>query len=164
MSKTKSSKIPHYELLYIVSNKFTEEESKQIAEKVSKIIADNGGTITLQDDWGKRRLAYPIDNFYHGYYGLFEFDLTGEKLAQVDRLLRMSPDVLRHQIVTKRVKTAEEIAQEKKIAEKIAAKAPAKEKKEEKEKSKAKEEDKDKINLTDLDDKLDKILDTDSLL
>lgn len=150
-------------MLYIVSNQFTEEEVKPIAEKVSKIISDNGGNITLTEDWGKRRLAYPINNFYHGYYGLVEFDLAGENLAKVDRLLRMSADVLRHQIVAKRVKTAEEIEREKKIAEKIAAKLPKEEVVEDKA-AKEKDKDKDKITLTDLDDKLDKILDTDSLL
>ena len=108
MSKTKSSKIPHYELLYLISNQFTEEEVKPIAEKINKIISDNGGNITLAEDWGKRRLSYPINNFYHGYYGLVEFDLAGEQLAKVDRFLRMSSDILRHQIVSKKLKTAEE--------------------------------------------------------
>ncbi len=161
MSKTKSSEIPHYELLYIVSNKFSEDEVKPIAEKVTKIITDNGGKITLNQDWGKRRLAYAIKGFYHGYYQLVEFDLIGESLNKVDRSLRMSNEVLRHQIVAKKIKTPEEIEKEKKIAEKIAAKN-AEEEKNENEKEKAK--DKDKIDLKDLDDKLDKILDTDSII
>ena len=164
MSKTKSSKIPHYELLYLISNQFTEEEVKPIAEKINKIISDNGGNITLAEDWGKRRLSYPINNFYHGYYGLVEFDLAGEQLAKVDRFLRMSSDILRHQIVSKKVKTAEEIEKEKKIAEKIAAKLPKEEAEPKATKENDKDKDKDKITLTDLDDKLDKILDTDSLL
>ena len=68
MSKTKSSKIPHYELLYIVSNKYSEEELEPIKNKVNKIIEENGGKITFSEDWGKKKLCYPIKHFSYGYY------------------------------------------------------------------------------------------------
>ena len=54
MAKNKKSVTPHYELLYIISNKFTEEEIKPIIEKVSKVITDNKGEITYTEDWGKK--------------------------------------------------------------------------------------------------------------
>lgn len=163
MSKTKSSVIPRYELLYIVSNKFSEDEVKPIVEKVNKSIADNGGTIVSSADWGKKRLAYPIDGFYYGYYSLVEFEMPGENLAKVDRMIRMSNEIVRHQTVTKKVKSAEAIARDQKIAEKIAAKT-IEEEKVVAAKEKAKEKDKDKIDLKDLDDKLDKILDANDLI
>lgn len=161
MSKVKSGETPHYELLYLISNKFSEDEVKPIIEKINSIIVNNQGKITLTEDLGKKRLAYPIKSFRYGYYNLVEFDLVGEDLINVDRALRMMNEVLRHQIVTKVVKTAEQIAQDKKIAEKIAARTV----KEEKEvKEKIKETDKEKVDLKDLDEKLDKILETDDLL
>ncbi|MBI4779550.1 30S ribosomal protein S6 [Candidatus Falkowbacteria bacterium] len=161
MSKVKSGETPHYELLYIISNKFSEDEVKPIIEKVNSFILNNQGKITLAEDLGKKRLAYPIKGFRYGYYFLTEFDLTGESLINVDRALRMMNEVLRHQIITKTVKTAEQIAQDKKIAEKIAARNI----KEEKEiKEKIKETDKEKVDLKDLDEKLDKILETNDLL
>jgi small subunit ribosomal protein S6 len=161
MSKVKSGETPHYELLYLISNKFSEDEVKPIIEKINSIIVNNQGKITLTEDLGKKRLAYPIKGFRYGYYNLVEFDLVGENLINVDRALRMMNEVLRHQIVTKVVKTAEQIAQDKKIAEKIAARTV----KEEKEvKEKIKETDKEKVDLKDLDEKLDKILETDDLL
>lgn len=163
MSKTKSSNIPHYELLYIVSNKFSEDEVKPIIERVNKIITDHEGKITMSMDWGKKRLAYPIDGLYYGYYNLVEFDLAGENLIKIEKLLRMANDIVRHQVVTKKIKSAEALAQDKKIAEKIAAKVAAEEKTVV-EKAKTKEKDKDKIDLKDLDDKLDKILDTNELI
>jgi len=163
MSKTKSSKIPHYELLYIVSNKFSEDEVKPIVEKINKAISDNGGTITFSEDWGKKRLAYSIEGFYYGYYLLAEFDMPGEKLAGLDRFLRLSNEIVRYVTVAKKVRSAAEIARDQKIATKIAAKT-IEEEKVAQEKTTAKEKDKDKIDLKDLDDKLDKILDSSDLL
>ena len=161
MSKVKSGETPHYELLYLISNKFSEDEVKPIIEKVNSLILNNQGKITLSEDLGKKRLSYPIKGFRYGYYILAEFDMAGESLINVDRALRMMNEVLRHQIITKIVKTAEQIVQDKKIAEKIAARNI----KEEKEvKEKIKETNKEKVDLKDLDEKLDKILETNDLL
>ena len=170
MSKTKSSELAHYELLFIVPNKFTEDESKAIVKKVEGMIVKEGGKITYREDWGKRKFAYEIQKYDHGYYSLFEFDLEGINLAKIDRALRMSNEILRHQIVVKQVKTEKQVAKEKEILAKIAAKNIAKEedaKVEEEAKEKkeqAKDKDKDKVDLKDLDEKLDNILDTDDLL
>ncbi len=161
MAKTKKIEIPHYELLYLISNQYTEDELKPIAEKVNDIIGRSGGKITLKEEWGKKRLAYPIKGFYYGYYNLVEFDSEGSKLSEVNRSLEMMNEVLRHQIVAKKVKTAKEIEEDRMIAQKIAARtAEAKKETEEKERAK----DKRKIDLGDLDEKLDKILDTEDLL
>ena len=161
MSKVKSGETPHYELLYLISNKFSEDEVKPIMEKVSSLIADNQGQITKSEELGKKRLAYPIKGFRFGYYNLVEFDMAGENLINVDRALRMMNEILRQQIVLKAIKTEEQIAQDKKIAEKIAARNVEEEKAV---KEKIKETDKDKVDLKDLDEKLDKILETDNLL
>lgn len=164
MSKTKKSRIPHYEMLYIVSNQFSEDEVKPINEKLHKLIADNQGVITYTEIWGKKRMCYPIKNFGYGYYFLVEFDMAGENLAKVDKILRMSNEILRHQIVAKMKRTAEEIKMEKEKAEKkIVEKKIAEEKEGEKKEEEAKKEAK-KMDLKDLDEKLDKILDTDDLL
>ena len=57
MSKTKKSTKGHYELLFIVPNKFTEDETKQIIAKVDEIIIKSGGEITYREYWGKKKLA-----------------------------------------------------------------------------------------------------------
>lgn len=101
MAKVKSSEIPHYELLYIISNKFSEDELAPIKQKIEKLIANNQGQITFQDDWGKKRLAYPIKHFRHGYYHLLEFDLPADKIKVVGDYLRLSDQILRHQIIKK---------------------------------------------------------------
>jgi small subunit ribosomal protein S6 len=178
MSKVKSSELPHYELLYLLSNKYSETEIKPIMEKVNSLISSNQGKITQSVELGKKRLAYAIKGFRFGYYNLVEFDMPGVNLANVDHALRMMSEILRQQIVTKQVKTEEQINRDKQIAEKIAAKNLAAEKFVQEKISQrnaapidkagaetgAKAADKDKVDLKDLDEKLDKILETDNLL
>jgi small subunit ribosomal protein S6 len=163
MSRTKSSEIPHYELLYIIPNRFTEDEVGPITSKVNKLIEDNGGKVTYQEEWGKKKLAYKIKDSVFGYYYLVEFDLPGSELEKVDKSLRMDREILRYQIVSKKLKTDAEIKEEKKrsesrIKEEVKKEEVAIEKEKEKERSKT------KMDLKDLDEKLDKILDTDDLL
>ncbi|MBU1864723.1 MAG: 30S ribosomal protein S6, partial [Candidatus Omnitrophica bacterium] len=164
--KVKKEGNMHYEMLFIIPNKYTDNEAVEIASKIKTIVSENGGEITHEANWGKKKLAYPIDRNHHGYYNLIEFDAEREKLAKIDRLLRMMSEVLRHQIVRKKLKTIKEIEEEKKIAEKIAAKSMEKIEAEEKEEKAKKQDEKPekKVDLEDLDEKLDKILDTGDLL
>ena len=170
MSKTKTSGATHYEMLFIVPNRFTDDEAKTIAGQVEKIITASDGQITLREYWGKKRLAYEIKHNSFGYYGLFEFDLEGAKLAKIDKDLRLSADVLRHQVVIKKAKTEKEIAKETKIRAKIDSKKAAEGKKLE-EKSRiasssaaaVKTPDK-RVDLKDLDEKLEGILSAKDLI
>jgi small subunit ribosomal protein S6 len=113
MAKNKSSRLPRYELLYIVSNKFTAEETEPVAQKIEDLITANGGTIIYREDWGKRRMSYPIKGFSFGYYRLLECDLAAEKIADIERYLRLSSDILRHQIVKRQPRTVAEILEAK---------------------------------------------------
>lgn len=170
MSKTKAAGATHYEILFILPNKFTDDEAKSLATKVGQTLTDNGGTITHTEYWGKKKLAYEIKHNVYGYYGLFEFDLERESLAKVDQALRLSTDVLRHMIVAKKAKTAEQIARNEAIRAKIDSKKAAEEKqqqektpKEEPKSETPKTEDK-RANLKDLDEKLEGILNAEDLL
>jgi small subunit ribosomal protein S6 len=186
MSKVKSLEKVHYELLYIIPNKFTEDEAKAIDEKIKKQIVAAEGEITYSEDWGKKKLAYQIGAYNHGYYKLAEFDLAGAKMAELDNSLRLSNDVLRHQIVRIVKRTPEKIAADKKKSEELAAikkrlkeggseKSAKPEKAEEKTAGLVVEEKKQpvveerksfkkKTDLKDLDQKLDDILDTKDLI
>ncbi len=173
MSKTKAAGATHYEMLFIMPNKFTDDEAKTVAENVGKVITENGGQITNTEYWGKKKLAYEIKHNAYGYYGLFEFDLEGNMLAKVDQNLRLSADVLRHQIVVKKAKTAEEIARAQVIRAKIDSKKAAAEKQQEVKDKKAstsvtpvsapKAADK-RVDLKDLDEKLEGILNAKDLI
>lgn len=172
MSRVKSSELPHYELLCLFSNKFSETEVEPIKDGVSKLINDQGGQITLEEYWGKRKLAYRVDGFRHGYYYLVEFDLEGPKLNEIANRLRLSKDIIRHQIIKKHKKTEAEVAEDKKIAAKIAARKDEEEKvevakKEAREEARAEEiksENDTRADLKSLDEELDKIIDAANLL
>ncbi len=175
MSKTKEIGANHYEILFIIPNNYTEDEAKKIIQTTEELIKKSGGEITYQEYWGKKKLAYEIKGFHHGYYQLFEFDLNGEKLAALDRKLKLSTEVLRHQIVRRKKRSQEEIEKEKSRQEKSAKnekddkkiEEPVKKAKEEtKTKPVEKKEDKkdDKSNLKDLDEKLEGILDSSDLI
>lgn len=163
MSEEKKTDMAHYEMLCLISNKYSEDELVPIKEKINKVITDSNGKITGEEDWGKKKLAYPIKKFRHGYYYLLEFDIDKEAVKRVDRLFRMMNEILRHQIVKKRIFSEEEMTKEKELTAKIVAKTKVKEEKEA-EAEKAKTIDKDKVELKDLDEKLDKILETEDLL
>jgi len=171
MAKNKSTKISHYEILYIISNKYTKDELKPIIKNVNKIIEDNGGKITYGEDWGKKKLSYKIQNFNYGYYTLVEFDDCKNNVNDINRTLRMTNEVLRHIIVAVKARSAEKIKEENKKSEELSKKQTDKaikkviEKKEEIKKEKPKtQSEKKKVDLKDLDKKLEKILNTDDLL
>ena len=112
MSKVKSDRVPHYELLYLISNKYSETELGSIKEKVEKLITNQEGVITYKEDMGKRRLAYAIKGFRYGYYQVVEFDLPGINLAKLETNFKLDHEILRHQIVKKALKSLEEIKAE----------------------------------------------------
>ena len=122
MSKTKKSEQNHYEMLFIIPNKFTEEEAKVQVAKVEELIASQGGAITYREYWGKKRWAYEIKHNHYGYYSLCEFDIDRAAIAKIDNDLRLSNDVLRHQVVVVPVLSDEERARQKSLSEKLAIK------------------------------------------
>lgn len=153
MSKTKSSDNPRYETLYIVSNKFSEDEVKPIFEKVNRLVTENDGKITKQENWGKKRLSYPIKGFGYGYYGLLEFELPAISAGKLDRSLKLMPEIIRHQTIKLEGEWTRPTREFKDEKPKVKPEKPEKQ-----EKAMSQED------LKDLDEKLDKILETNDLL
>ncbi len=91
----------HYELLYILSGKYAEGETSAVAGRIDDIIKKNDGHITFTQVLDRRKLAYPINHEQHGYYVLTEMDLEPKNLNPFERSLRLSGEVVRHQIVSK---------------------------------------------------------------
>ena len=144
--------INHYELLYLVPATYTEEELVPIKERVKDLIKKFEGEITAEDSFGKKKLAYPIKANHQGYYLLYEFDLDGQNLKELDRSLKLANEVLRHIIISRKPRVAAQV--------KVAVE-PAKPAKVEPPSEKRVEREKGKIKLEDLDEKLDEILEGD---
>ena len=89
-----------YETVMVFSTAITEEETKALVEKFTNLIAKNG-TVESVDEWGKRRLAYPINDENDGYYMLVNFSCEPDFPAELDRVLKITDGVLRSLIVAK---------------------------------------------------------------
>lgn len=63
--------------------------------KVQKIVTDNGGKVTSEDNWGKRKLAYTIAKQDHGIYVFYTVELPGASVAKVESLLNITDEVIR---------------------------------------------------------------------
>ena len=87
-----------YEVIFIVKP-MEEEATNAVIEKFSKLIVDNGGTIDKEDRWGKKRLAYEIKDFVEGWYCLLYVTAEPACVAEVDRVMKINDNLLKHMIV-----------------------------------------------------------------
>ena len=87
-----------YELLYVINPAIGEEAIEQENERIQNIVAAQG-EINQVDVWGKRRLAYEIQDEKEGYYVIVTFDSDPEYPKEIERLLRISDSVLRYLVV-----------------------------------------------------------------
>lgn len=68
-------------------------------EKVRTLITNNGGKVQKEDNWGKKRLAYPIAKENFGVYVYFEIELPSESATKLDGALNITDEVIRHLLV-----------------------------------------------------------------
>jgi len=88
-----------YEALYIVHPDLSDEEVAPITEKYKKVVEDQSGEVESVNRWEKRRLAYEVKGQREGIYVLMNFKSEAKATAELDRLLKIGDDVLRHIIV-----------------------------------------------------------------
>ena len=89
-----------YETIFIVDASLEEDAIKALVEKFTNLIAKNG-TVESTDEWGKRRLAYEIDDKTEGYYVLVDFTSDGDFPKELDRQYRITDGILRTIIIRK---------------------------------------------------------------
>jgi len=89
-----------YEVLYVLNPALGEEETAALVARF-KELAEGHGSVTEVDEWGKRRLAYPINDLEEGYYVLMTFSSDPAFPAELDRLMRINVSVMRSIIVSK---------------------------------------------------------------
>ena len=95
-----------YEVLYIIDLDKGEEEIAAIVEKFKALIEANG-TLAEHDEWGKRRLAYPINDKNEGYYVLVNFESNGEFPAELERVFGITDGIMRSIVIRHEDKKAE---------------------------------------------------------
>ncbi|GIP36010.1 30S ribosomal protein S6 [Paenibacillus sp. J2TS4] len=87
-----------YEVMYILRSDIEQEAVESAISKFENII-NNGGEITKSEVMGKRRLAYEINKFRDGIYVLVNFNATPEVVAELDRVMKISDEIIRYLIV-----------------------------------------------------------------
>ncbi len=98
-------RLREYELVMILSPEASDDEIAASVELWANYITERGGSVSEQDVWGLRRLAYPIRRFVEGNYVLTRFEMDAAHVRELDRTMNASEDVLRH-LVTAAVPSA----------------------------------------------------------
>ena len=90
----------NYEVVYIIDPAQGEENTAALVAKFKTLVEQNG-TLAEVEEWGKRHLAYPINDLTEGYYVLMTFSAKPEFPRELDRILRITDGVMRSLIVCK---------------------------------------------------------------
>lgn len=88
-----------YELAYIINPQLDEAGISAVEERISQIVATVGGEVTSLNRWGRRRLAYPIKKQREGIYVLMQLQLQPQKVADLERGLKLTEEVIRYLLV-----------------------------------------------------------------
>jgi small subunit ribosomal protein S6 len=88
-----------YEVMYIIRPNIEEEAKKALTERFSGILTDNGAEVSEAKEWGKRRLAYEINDFRDGYYQLLKVNAEPAAVEEFSRLAKISEDIIRHIVI-----------------------------------------------------------------
>ena len=88
-----------YELLFFVAPNTDEETRAGVMKRIDVAIAAEGGVVDSVEDWGKRKLAFEIDDLTEGDYTLINFHADPQQIAELDRVLRINDAVKRHMVV-----------------------------------------------------------------
>lgn len=87
-----------YEAMFIFVPELEEEKRNTLLDRFKGII-ESDGTISNIDEWGNRKLAYEINDYTDGYYIVVNFESNPETVNEVNRIAKISDDILRHMII-----------------------------------------------------------------
>ena len=85
----------HYEAVFILTPVLSDVQMKEAVDKFKAVLTDNGGIITNEENWGMRKLAYPIQKKSTGFYSLLQFDVEPAVIATLETQFRRDERVLR---------------------------------------------------------------------
>ena len=87
--------VNHYETVFILTPVLSDVQMKEAVDKFKAVLTDNGGIITNEENWGMRKLAYPIQKKSTGFYALLQFDVEPTVIATLETQFRRDERVLR---------------------------------------------------------------------
>lgn len=87
--------LKQYETVFILNPVLSQDQLNETVEKFKKILTDNGAIIVFENNWGLRKLAYPIQKKNTGFYYLVEFRSTGDVIAKLEVEYKRDERVMR---------------------------------------------------------------------
>ena len=89
----------HYEVMVILEAGLEEEAIRATLDRATQIFTAGGATVEKVDRWGKRRFAYEVHHRSEGYYALIQAVAEPAAVAEVDRMLGLADEVIRHKVI-----------------------------------------------------------------
>lgn len=115
-----------YELGFILNPEVSEEQTSAILTRIEQIVTSQEGEIVRVNQWGRRRLAYPIERQREGFYVFIDMILSPETVLELERTLKVSEEVLRHMMKRRDPKAIQKEREDAVAAEAARAEAAAK--------------------------------------
>ena len=89
-----------YEIMYIVRPNIEEDAKKALVERFNGILASEGSEVLEEKDWGKRRLAYEINDLKEGFYNIVRIKTDNNKSTdEFQRLAKINDDIIRYIVI-----------------------------------------------------------------
>ncbi len=97
-----------YEMMVLITDTIEEDAAVAVFDRAKDLLDKQGATLLDEAWWGKRKLAYEIDHRDHGFYGILDLEATTEAVWEVERLLKITDEVIRIKTVrpATRIRTA----------------------------------------------------------
>ena len=86
----------HYETVFILNPVLSDTQIKETVQKFNDYLVSKGAEMMHKEDWGLKKLAYPIQKKKSGFYHLFEYKVAGEEIAAFELEFRRDDSVMRY--------------------------------------------------------------------
>ncbi|GLB49976.1 30S ribosomal protein S6 [Neptunitalea lumnitzerae] len=90
----------HYETVFILNPVLSETQIKETVKKFEDFLIEKGAEFVSKEDWGLKKLAYPIQNKKSGFYHLFEYKVAGEAIDGLELEFRRDERIMRYLTVS----------------------------------------------------------------
>lgn len=109
-----------YEVVLIIDSALDEDAIKATLDKATDLVKTQGGLVGRVEKWGRKRFAYELKNRWEGYYAVVELDAEPEVVAELDRVLSIADEVLRHKIIRTPEQSSKQRVAAKSVSESVA--------------------------------------------
>ena len=90
----------HYETVFILNPVLSEDQIKETVQKYENLLTESGAKMIAKEDWGLKKLAYPIQHKKSGFYHLFEYTVSGETIEKLEVQFRRDERIMRYLTVS----------------------------------------------------------------